>query len=434
MADNIDRSLPLAAEEKKATSSRAYSSYVLVILSLVSFFNYADRMVLSVLLQPIKLEFGFTDTQLGLLSGLAFTLFYATLGLPLARLADRRSRITIIACAMVVWSTMTALCGAAQNFTHLLLARIGVGAGEAGCIPPSHSLLGDYFSKERRAFAIGVHTAGGYLGIMIGLLVAGYIAEHYGWRWTFVWLGLPGVVVALIAWLTVREPVRGCMETGFTSPGKFVKWQDAFAILFKRKTFRQIVMAYSLALFATYGMMQWIPTFFVRSHGMSLAEIGRIYGLATGIGGLIGVLAGGLLAPKLIRRDPRWELWLPALCYASAAPLYLLVFIMPPDIALSTVFIANMIVALAIGPGLSSIQSVAEPHLRATAVAIVMFFSALLGQGGGPFLIGLISDRLLPYYGEHALRVALSVSTLLVFWSAFHFLFASRTLERDRVN
>ena len=434
MADNIDRSLPLAAEEKKATSSRAYSSYVLVILSLVSFFNYADRMVLSVLLQPIKLEFGFTDTQLGLLSGLAFTLFYATLGLPLARLADRRSRITIIACAMVVWSTMTALCGAAQNFTHLLLARIGVGAGEAGCIPPSHSLLGDYFSKERRAFAIGVHTAGGYLGIMIGLLVAGYIAEHYGWRWTFVWLGLPGVVVALIAWLTVREPVRGCMETGFTSPGKSVKWQDAFAILFKRKTFRQIVMAYSLALFATYGMMQWIPTFFVRSHGMSLAEIGRIYGLATGIGGLIGVLAGGLLAPKLIRRDPRWELWLPALCYASAAPLYLLVFIMPPDIALSTVFIANMIVALAIGPGLSSIQSVAEPHLRATAVAIVMFFSALLGQGGGPFLIGLISDRLLPYYGEHALRVALSVSTLLVFWSAFHFLFASRTLERDRVN
>jgi MFS family permease len=435
MTTSYQQTLVATPDIETATNNRAYTGYVLAILGLISFFNYADRMVLSILLQPIKTDLGLSDTQLGLLSGLAFALFYGSLGIPLARLADRKSRVVLLTGAITVWSLMTALCGLVQNFVQLLLARIGVGVGEAGCVPASHSMVGDYFPKERRAFAIGILQASGSLGVILGLMAAGAIADQWGWRWAFVLVGLPGIAVGLVTYLTVREPTRGGLETTVTASTTPINWRQAVTTLFSRSTYVHLVIALSLGTFTLYGIMQWVPTFLVRSHGLSLTEVGTLVGMA-GIGGLIGVIAGSLLAPTLIARDARWELWLPALAFAASVPFYVMVFILAsPVSAIWALFAAGFVAAFGTGPGLASIQAVSEPNLRATAVAIVMFSSALFGQGAGPFLVGLLSDGLMPTYGEGlALRIALICSTLLIFWAALHFVLAARTLRRERVN
>ena len=429
------KALVATPDTETAINNRTYTGYVLAILGLISFFNYADRMVLSVLLQPIKTDLGLSDTQLGLLSGLAFAIFYGTLGIPLARLADRKSRVLLLTGAITVWSLMTALCGLVQNFIQILLARIGVGVGEAGCVPASHSLVGDYFPKERRAFAIGILQASGSLGVILGLMAAGAIADQWGWRWAFILVGLPGVAVALLTYLTVREPARGQLEASSPASIAPIGWRQAIITLFGRATYIHLTIALSLGTFTLYGIMQWVPTFFIRNHGLSLTEIGASVGLA-GIGGLTGVIAGSLLAPTLIARDARWELWLPGLAFAASVPFYLMVFMLTsPANALWALFAAGFVAAFGTGPGLASIQAVSEPNLRATAVAIVMFCSAFFGQGAGPFLVGLLSDFLMPSHGEgHALRIALMCSTLLILWAALHFVLAARTLQREREN
>jgi MFS family permease len=413
----------------------AYAIYVAAALCMVGFFNYADRMVLAVLLQPIKSELHFSDAQLGMLTGFAFAVFYATLGVPLARLADRYSRVLILSIAMTVWSTMTVLCGMAQSFSQLLLARIGVGTGEAGSIPTSHSLLGDYFPKERRAFIVGVFQASGSLGMMCGLMIGGMIAERAGWRWALMLIGAPGVLVAILVWLTVREPVRGSLEPELVAPQIAPRWREAIGTLLRRPTYVQLVIAWSLGVFTVSGIQQWVPSFFIRSHHLSIAQVGHTYGLNVGLGGFLGTIAGAFLASKMVARDRRWELWIPALSFGVCAPLYAIMFLVPSSqVSMGIVFVVAAFASLGQGPGLACIQSVAEPHLRATAISIVLFSASLIGQGGGPFVVGALSDWLALRYGDQSLRIALIASTPIILWASIHFALASRTLRRDLVS
>ena len=430
MAEAITRDTPV---QPKMAVSGGYRNYVLFMLAVVAFFNYLDRMVLSMLVEPIKADLGFSDGQLGLLTGFAFALFYSTFGIPIARLADTRSRVTILSLCMALWSAMTAACGLAQNFLHMLLARVGVGVGEAGCVPSSHSLLTDYVPAEQRALALGIFQTGAAVGIMAGLIAAGWLADQYGWRVTFVLVGIPGVVLALAAKLTVRDPPRG----NFSDAPEPVRqpFRVAVASLLRRRTFIHITTAYSLGLFGVYGIGQWMPAFFVRVHEMTLTEVGWGVGITSGLGGAIGTFIGSVLAPRYIAKDRRWEVWWPAWAYVACIPSYAGAFLTgDPIVAFSLIFIAAAVAGTSIAPGMASVQSVAEPHQRATAVAMVMFCSAILGQGLGPTAIGFASDYLTPSIGNDGLRWALVMSLALFAWSWVHFMIAARTVHRDRVS
>ena len=415
--------------------SERYSIYVLLVLGGVSFFNYGDRMIIAVLLQPIKEEFGFTDSQLGLLTGFAFALTYATFGIPLARAADSKSRTSILAVVMVVLSIMTGLCGAAQNFVQMLLARIGVGLGEAGCVPASHSLISDYFPRARRVFALGMFHAAGSVGVLVCVAFSGLIAATLGWRWAFYLIGAPGMLVAAIIWLTVWEPPRGHCELNYSVPATPLRWYPAIRVLLARSAFVHIVLGISLEAFTLIGSGQWIPAFFIRSHGMLLKGIGAYFGLTVGVGMLMGQVLGSLYAPRLVTLDRRWELWVPAIAYVACIASFIFAFVASSaSLAWTMVFVANMFGGVSFGPMMSSVQSVAEPHLRATAISIVMFSSSMIGQGAGGYLIGLVSELLTPRFGTDGLRIALIASTLLMLWSVIHFMLAARAFHGDRVN
>ncbi len=409
----------------------AVAAYALTLLFFVSLFNYMDRMVLAVLVEPIKAELGLSDSQLGLLTGFAFAALYATLGIPLARLADRKSRVVILSVCLVLWSAMTAATGLARNFWQLFAIRMGVGVGEAGCVPSAHSMIGDLFPPEKRAFAISVFQAGGLAGLSGGLMLTGILADQLGWRLALCVVGLPGALLGLIILLTLKEPARR------TTPQANPSGESALSvvkILLKRKALFHLTLGLSVGSFATYGLTQWIPAFFIRSHGLSLTQIGVWSGLAVGIGGILGVLAGGATAVKLLPRDRRWELWLPAIAYAGSAPFYLAVFLWPsPYVAIAIKVVATFIAASGGGVALSAIQSFAEPHRRATAVSLVLFLSSLLGLGAGPFAVGLISDLLEPRLGAESLRYALVISTGALIWAGAHFAMAARTARQDQV-
>ncbi|MBL8772980.1 MAG: MFS transporter [Phenylobacterium sp.] len=411
-----------------AVSSGAW--WALAVLTAVSFFNYMDRMVLAVLLEPIKAELGLSDSQLGLLSGLAFAAFYATLGIPLARLADRTSRVRLLAVCVATWSLMTAATGLARSFGGLFLARVGVGVGEAGCVPAAHSLIGDYMPGPRRALGISVFQAGGLAGLSGGLILTGLLADQLGWRAALFAVGLAGVPLALIIALTLREPAR----QGHDAPASTEPAGAALRALLGRPALRHLVLALSVGAFATYGLTQWIPAFFIRVHGLSLTQIGLWSGTASGVGGILGVMLGGWLATRLIPRDPRWELWLPAIAYGGSAPLYAAVFLAPsPFLAIGIKLAATFLAASGGGVALSAIQSFAEPHRRATAVSLTLFLSSLLGLGLGPWLVGVASDALAPALGRESLRYALLISTAALLWAGLHFLLSARRALRDRL-
>lgn len=407
-----------------------YRYYVLAILVLVSFFNYMDRSVLSVLVEPIKADLKISDTQLGFLAGFTFAVFYATFGIPLARLADRSSRVRLLSIAIAAWSLMTSLSGLAQNYWHLVLTRIGVGVGEAGCVPSSHSLISDYFPPEKRAFAISVFQAGGVAGVTVGLALTGFIAQMVGWRWAFLIIGAPGLLVALLAWLTVREPVRGRYERAEQKPSSSA-FGDIRA-LWGRKTYRQLLLAVAIGNFAANGLGQWTPAFFVRVHGLSLAEMGFWLGAASGIGGVLGMVGGGALSIRLVSRDRRWEVWFPALTIGLAMPLYLVTFLTPvTSLALIAKFLSAFVAALGYGVGLSAVQSVTPPNMRAMAIALVMFAAALIGMGLGPLAVGFLSDLLAPEFGRYSLRYALLICLISMAWGIAHFMLAARTFRQD---
>jgi MFS family permease len=406
------------------------SWYALAILSAINLFAYLDRAALALLLEPIKAELHLKDSQLGLLSGLAFAALYATVGLPLARVADRSSRVRLISACLAFWSAMTAISGLARNLPQLFVARMGVGVGEAGCVTAAHSLISDYFPRERRALAISIFQAGAVVGLSAGLFAVGLIGQTLGWRAALQTIGLAGLPLALLSWLTLREPARPTAKSPENEPAL-----TAMAALMKRPAFVHLVVAYALSTICTSSMTQWMPTLLIRSFGMTMAQVGAWSGMASAVGGVLGLLTGGFLASWLAPRDPRWELRLPTITYAIYIPLYILMILSPTALAaLSLKTVGNFVAAIGGGLALASVQSFAEPNRRATAVSIALFLSSLLGMGLGPYLIGALSDMLAPSLGRESLRYAMLISCAIVVWAVVHFHLATKHSAKDRVN
>lgn len=413
--------------------SASYVRYVVGILTVVYVFNFMDRQILSILMQPIKQEMLLSDTELGFLGGVAFALFYATLGVPIARLADQYSRVNLITICLGLWSLMTALSGLAANFLQLLAARIGVGVGEAGGGPASHSLISDYVQAEYRSTALGVFALGVPIGLMIGFLVGGWLEENYGWRVAFMAAGIPGLILAVILRLTVREPKRGHSpgDSGIIHEDQPSMRQVANHMRAIR-TFRLLAVAAAMQAFAGYGLIQWMPSFLVRSHQMSSTDIGFWLAMTIGAGGAIGTMGGGYFADLLSRKNIGWQLWLPgigSLCGAfisfgillSSSTAVLLVF----------VFLHSIAVNAYLGPSFAVAQTLSPVRMRALSSALLLFAINIVGLGLGPQMVGALSDLLRPAFGDESLRYAILVGCMTYFAAALFFALAGRTARAD---
>jgi len=413
--------------------SNRYTRYALGLLVVVYIFNFIDRSILSILLESIKEEFQLSDTQLGLLSGPAFAIFYTLFGLPIARWSDRSSRTSIIAVAVVVWSGMTALTGFAQHFTHLLLARIGVGIGEAGCSPPAHSLLSDYFPASRRATVLAIYSLGIPIGGGIGFLAGGWLDEFFDWRTAFIVVGIPGVLLALIVKLTLREPKRGRYDDPALADAPHKSVGQVLKFMYGLKSFRHLAIAAALHAFYGYGAAAFVAAFFRRSHQMDPGELGTWFGIIAFTAGSAGTFLGGYLADRLARRDQRWYMWLPALATTAFIPFaFFLYLASDPYLGLILYFPGSILGGMYLGPTFAMTQSLVPASMRATAAAILLFAINIIGLGLGPQGVGILSDLLSPTFGSESLRYALLITIVsFALWSVLHYTLAARTLRAD---
>lgn len=410
---------------------RRGATYLLGALSVVAFFNFLDRAIFSVLAVPIKADLRLSDTEIGLLGGLAFALFYAFLGLPLARLADRSNRTRLVSVCLAVWSASTAACGMAGGFVSLLLARIGVGAGEAGCFPASYSMLSDAYPPKRRAYAIGIFHTVGNVGFLAGLMAAGLLAEAVGWRMAFAIVGIPGILFALWTAVALPEPARLLGEAAPTKSEATSLWAVLRHVA-SRPALRNLTIGYSLSIFAFYSALAWLPHLFARAHGLSNAEIGLWYGLAFGGGMIGGVLIGALVSPAAVAKDRRWEMWLPGTGVLIACPFFILAFWTPSTgIALAATALGSAAASSGLGPGFSAVQALAPPDARATTAAAVLLISAVVGQGFGPAIVGFVSDALAQRHVSASLEISLSLAGVGFLWASVHYLIGSRTFRRE---
>ena len=412
----------------------AQRRWLLAVLFLVSMSNYIDRNVIAVLLEPIKKEFAISDTLLGLLSGFAFAVFYATLGIPVARWADRGNRRVVVTLALTVWSVMTVACGMAQTFVQLVLARIGVGAGEAGALPPAQSLIADYFPPDRRASAIAIFISSATAGYLIAFIGGAMLVSHYGWRTAFVAVGTPGLLLAMLTFRTLKEPrdVIGYPVRNATSDESFA---GAVKRLFAKRAYVWIVVGIALYAFMAYGALIFIPSFMIRSLGISMSQIGATYGSVSATGALLGTVGGGWLADKLGSRDARWLAWLPALACSIACPFYIAGFLSGTFGAfLAFSFVAGVLIAAGLPSVFTAMHAVCGSKRRAVAVAVLTFVMSTFGGGLGPLVTGILSDHFAASLGANALRAALVVATAVLLPSAFAMYVAGRSMLHDVEN
>jgi predicted MFS family arabinose efflux permease len=395
---------------------------------------WIDRNILAVLLESIKADLEFSDTQLGLLGGAAFGVFYATVGLPVAWLADRCNRRSLIALALGMWSVMTALCALASGFGTLFVARVGVGVGEAGGSPPSQSLLCDYFPPERRAFALGVLYLYVPLGFVIGFLSGGWLNEVFGWQSTFLIVGLPGVLLAALVRLTLREPARGTLDknSGMQPTPSLMSTLRYFA---GRPALRHLPLAGAVHGIGAFAAALWLPSYFIRVFDVGSAEAGAWMAVAYGIGGGTGVLSGGFFADRLAQRtgDARWYAWSCAGALLLTVPCTFTLYLTnEPFIAVTSLVIAAFLGHTFLGPVTATMQNLAGVRRRAVAAAAYLFLVNLVSMGVGPVTVGYISDAFTPSLGDSALRFALlGVVAVTSVWAALHFFLAARTLRAD---
>jgi predicted MFS family arabinose efflux permease len=420
-----------------------YRWYVLGMLTLVYTFNFVDRQVLVILQEQIRAELQLMDWQLGLLSGLAFAVFYSILGLPIAHYSEVLGRKRVVSIALAFWSAMTALSGAAQNFVHLLLIRIGVGVGEAGGSPPSHSMISDIFPRRRRALALSIFSMGVYFGYLVAYSIGGWVAADLGWRWTFVVVGLPGILLALIVAATIREPDRGLAERieagaeGAEEPaddGRRPDFGETMRSLWSRRSFRHLSLACSLHSIVGYGVGNFVPSFVMRAHDMPIGELGWRLALITGLGGAAGVTVGGWLADRLARRSQNWYAWVSAISLVLTLPLTLLAFLARDIGDMWPAYIPYlMLSAFWLGPSIAVTHSLVGLRQRAVASAALFFILNLIGLGLGPLTVGTLSDLMRPDFGDaDGLRYAIVGTALTAnVWAIVHYLLAARTLESD---
>jgi MFS family permease len=413
--------------------SKSARNYTLFILLIVYTFNFIDRQILSILIEPIKEDLGLNDIQIGLLTGFAFAFFYATLGIPIAKLADRTNRRTLIVGALTLWSAMTALCGLAGNFWHMLLARIGVGIGEAGCSPAAHSMISDLYPASQRATALGIYSLGIPFGIMFGLFAGGWINELYGWRVALFLVGIPGVILALVMRFTVTEPMRGQAE-GRVASDIQPTIRETLTYLLAKKSFRHLSLAAALTAFVGYGFVTWAPSFLIRSFGMSTGEVGTWFGLLLGIAGGVGIFLGGYLADKFGAKDPKWYLWTTGIALIIMTPFNLIIY----TATNSNAALLGMIIPVLLGnfyqaTSFSQTQGMVELRMRAVAAGILLFIINMIGLALGPQAVGIISYFLADNFGDNSLRYALLICSLVNIWAAVHYYIAGRNLKDDLV-
>jgi MFS family permease len=381
---------------KNEEVSLLYRNYVLAMLTLVYVFNFIDRQLLVILQESIKKELHLSDTQLGLLSGFTFAIFYVVLGIPIARMADTRNRRNTVAISLGLWSLMTACSGLAKNFFQLLLARIGVGVGEAGGSPPAHAMISDYFPPQKRSTALSVYSAGIYFGILIGFLMGGYLNQHLGWRTAFFVIGAPGVIFSLLFYITVKEPRRGATDTN-TNAHDTHRLSEVLRVLSSNKTF-------------VFGLMNWAPSFLQRLHGMTSAQTGRLLGPILGIGGAVGSFSGGLLTDYLGKQDKSWYLKVPGYAIMIVVPCLVgAIFAHDNFLSVACLGLCALLQSMYLGPALAVSHSLVPASMRSLTSAVFFLVINLIGLGFGPLVVGIVSDLLKPSLGTESLRWALTI-------------------------
>lgn len=418
-----------------ADGTAAQTRRMLWILLVVYIFNFLDRQIVNILAEPIKADLGLSDTQLGLLAGPAFAVFYALLGIPIARYADKdgTNRVRLIALALAVWSAMTAVCGLAQNFVQLLFARIGVGVGEAGCTPAAHSLITDSVPAEKRSSAIAFYGLGIPIGSLFGLILGGVVNDLYNWRVALMLVGAPGLLLALVVLFFMREPrqLRPPPAEIATARPKLAA-SAALREIFGSRAFVYLLIAASVTAFLGYGKALWTISFFIRSHGLSTTEAGLSMAVVLGLAGIFGTWLGGKVADRFGTRDKKHILTLPAYGMAAAAPVLFLGYHMEDwRVAVALLVVPTILNTAYYGPAYACVQGLVRPQARAVAASIMLFGQNLIGLGFGPFLFGVLSDALAPAYGEESVRYVLYGAAWLGLIPAFFFWRASLRLGRE---
>jgi len=418
-----------------AQRAGGYRIVVLSILILAYTFNFLDRQILGILAGPIKQELGLTDSQLGLMGGLAFALFYTGLGIPIAWLADRWSRTWIMTGALALWSGFTALCGLAGGFWQLFLCRMGVGVGEAGGVAPAYSLISDYFPKEQRARALAAYSFGIPVGSALGILFGGLIAHAIDWRAAFVAVGLAGVALAPLFRLIVKEPPRGGMDAAPAVQAPVAKPSaGGLAVLLAKPTFWLISLGAAASSVCGYGVAFWLPSFFERSLGMNLVDRSLFLGSMTLVGGVAGVWLGGWLGDRLGKARPAYYLLVPAVAFLIALPCFLLA-IQAKSLVLAFVLflIPTGLNLVWLGPVITAVQHLVPASQRSVASACFLFVNNLIGLGLGTWFFGAVSDALTPRFGVEALRYAIYSGLGFYIVAAALFTLAAQGLRRDWV-
>jgi MFS family permease len=413
-----------------ATARARY--YAVGLLTVVYTFNFIDRQLLAILQESIKLDLSLSDSQLGLLTGFAFAVFYVTAGIPIARWADRSNRRNIVALAVGTWSVMTAISGLSQHYWQLLLARIGVGVGEAGGSPPAHSIISDIFPPHKRASALAFYSTGVNVGILFGFLFGGWLNELFDWRVAFMVVGIPGILLALVVRTTLAEPVRGLAENK-TVTAAAVPFASVLSLLWSRLSFRHMAMGAALNAFAGYSTSSWTASFMIRSHNMTTGELGTWLALIMGLGGAFGVFFGGVLADKLAVRDTRWHMWLPALTGTICVPFMIAVYLVNgPYQALVLSVVPGVLFNVYLGNTLSMTHGLVGLRMRALASAVLFFILNMIGLGMGPWVVGFLSDQMAASLGVESLRYAMLYTLpAAMLWSVCHFYLASRSLKDE---
>ena len=421
---------------QNAYQDKKYRYYVLAILTLIYIFSFVDRQIVNILGKYIIEDLNLSDAQFGMLSGIAFAAIYVTCGIPLARWADVGSRRNVITVSLTVWSGMTALCGYAQNFWQMFLFRAGVGVGEAGGSPAAHSMVSDIFPPNERSTALSIYSLGTYGGIMVGYIAGGYLATQFDWRMAFVVVGLPGIALAILFRLTVKEPPRGMSEqkTAVQKPS-FI---SVLKTLASRPSFKHIALGCGLHAFVSYGLGNFMPLFLGRVHHMPITEIGSWLGLTSGIGGLIGIFAGGYISDKLANKtnDRTWHIKIPMYSTLLTIPFYWITFLYMDSGISATLssLLPTMIGSMYLGPCIAMTHGLVGLRMRAVASAILFFVLNLIGLGIGPWATGMVSDLLKDTYGNESIRYAMTLMGFANLWCALHYYRATKTLEKDLNN
>lgn len=412
--------------------SRSYKLYALGALTAVYTLNFVDRYLMTLLMQPIKEDLQLSDTQLGFLTGIAFGLFYATVGVPIARWADRGNRVVITSAAIGLWGLTVMACVFVTNYVQLVLARIAAAVGESGCKPPTYSLLGDYFADPaHRTRAMAIYLSGSSLSAMVSMVAGGWLNEHHGWRMTFLLMGIPGLLLAVLIKLTIKEP-RTQVSGPLVQEPALPSIKTVLTLMWRQRSCRHLCVAVIVLYTLGLGLSPWYGAFMIRSHGMGTQELGLWLGMIFSVGGMAGVLIGGFICSRMFASNERGQMRLSAVMVALLVPFFVAFLTLENKFhALMALTPLMIIWGFFLGPTYALMQRLVPDGMRATMMSVVMLLANLIGMGIGPQIVGILSDLFAPFAGADSLRYAMLMVACVALWGAWHFWQVGRTVEGD---